>query len=228
MSTMESKTSMQFLYGDRELWVGICDLLTTEVEVIVNSSNTELSHTEGLAGIIQAAAGENLNIQSRQLIQEYGQIESGMAVYTEAGHLPYKAIIHAVGPNMGEGDEQHKIEQAVSSSLLLCETNEWSSIAFPAIGAGFSNVPLEICAQAFFRSITHFWDARHECAVEKILICLKQETFKPFFDAFREDAITTAEEQPMMTSEDEAVGHIQLDDAEIADLADEDMDDWFK
>jgi len=225
---MESKTSMQFLYGDRELWVGISDLLTAQVEVIVNPTNSELSHVEGLAGKILAAAGENLQDQSRQLIQEYGQIDSGMAVYTTAGRLPYKAVIHAVAPGMGEGDEQRKIEQTVSRSLLLCEANEWGSIAFPAIGTGFFNIPNEICAQAFFRSITHFWDARQECAVEKIMICLKQETFRPFFDAFRENANTTTEEQPIETSQDEAVGHIELDEAEIADLADDEMADWFK
>ena len=228
MSNMDSKTSMQFLYGDRELWIGISDILTAQVEVIVNPSNSELSHTEGLAGKILAAAGENLQVQSRQLIQEYGQIDSGMAVYTAAGRLPYKAVIHAVAPGMGEGDEQHKIEQAVLRSLLLCEANEWGSIAFPAIGTGFFNVPVEISAQAFFRSITHFWDARHECAVEKILICLREESFRPFFDAFREDAATTTEEQPVMTSQDEVVGHIELDEAEIADLADDEMADWFK
>ncbi|NNF97114.1 MAG: hypothetical protein HKM94_09330, partial [Halobacteria archaeon] len=198
------------------------------VEVIVNPTNSELSHAEGLAGNILAAAGENLQAQSRQLIKEYGQIDSGMAVYTTAGCLPYKAVIHAVGPNMGEGDEQRKIEQAVSRSLLLCEANEWSSIAFPAIGTGFFNVPVEICAQAFFRSITHFWDARQECAVEKIMICLKEETFRPFFDAFREDAKTTTEKQAVITSQDEAVGHIELDEAEIAELNDDDMAEWFK
>ena len=225
---MESNTSMQFLYGDRELWVGIHDLLTAEVEVIVNPSNSELLHTEGLAGKILAAAGENIEIQSRQLIQEYGEIDSGMAVYTEAGRLPYKAVIHAVGPRMGEGDEQRKIEQAVSRSLLLCEANEWNSIAFPAIGTGIFNVPIEICAQAFFRSITHFWDARQESEVEKIVICLKQETFKPFVNAFREDSITTTEEKNVEPPRAEAIGHIELDEAEIAELNDEDMADWFK
>ena len=220
---------MQFLYGDRELWIGICDLLATEVDVIVNPADTQLSHKDGLAGVILAAAGENLDAQRKQLIQEYGQIESGMAVYTTAGNLSYKAIIHAVAPLMGEGDEQHKIEQAVSRSLLLCETNEWNSIAFPPLGTGFFNVPIDVCARAFFRSITHFWDARHESAVEKVMICLEQENFRPFFDAFRDDAITTTEETPKITTQkEEAIGYIDLDEADIADLADDEMADWFK
>ena len=227
MSNIESKTSMQFLYGDRELWVGINDLLTAEVEVIVNPTNSGLSHSGGLAAQILAAAGEELADQSAQLIQEYGSIESGMAVYTTAGHLSYKAIIHAVGPTMGEGDEQHKIEQAVSRSLLLCEANDWNSIAFPAISTGFSNVPIKTCAQAFFRSITHFWDARQESAVEKILICLTSENFRPFFDAFREDAIAKPAEQTTSSTPKEAVGHIVLNEEDLTDIDDE-IADWFK
>ena len=228
MSSSENKTSMQFLFGDRELWIGIHDILATQVDVIVNPSDSELSHTEDLAGTILAAAGEELETQRRLLIKEYGKIESGMAVYTTAGQLPYKAVIHAVVPSMGEGEEQYKIEQAVLRSLLLCEANEWSSIAFPPIGTGYFNVPIDTCAQAFFRSITHFWDARQECAVNKVMICLEEDTFRPFFDAFREDAITTSEEKPDIKPQDEAVGHIELDEEEIADLADDEMADWFK
>ncbi len=228
MSSSENKTSMQFLFGDRELWVGVHDLLTTQVDVIVNPSDSELSYIENLSGRILTAAGEDIEIQRKQLIQEYEQIDSGMAVYTTAGRLPYKAVIHAVVPSMGEGDEQHKIEQAVSRSLLLCEANEWSSIAFPVIDTEFFNIPIEIYARAFFRSITHFWDARHDSAVEKVMICLEEETFRPFFDAFREDAITTNEEHTVKTSTEESIGHIELDEEEIADLADDDMADWFK
>ena len=222
-----NKTSMQFLYGDRELRLEICDLLNAEVEVIVNSANDALTYDGGLAIQILASAGDILATQSQQLIQEYGRIESGMAVYTEAGHLPYKAVIHAVGPKAEEGDVQHKIERAVSRSLLLCETNDWSSIAFPAISTGFYNVPIETCAQAFFRSITHFWDARQETAVEKIIICLTENKFRPFFNAFRDDAINSPEENNALPESKETVGYIVLNEEESA-IIDDEIADWFK
>ena len=227
MSTINNKTSMQFLYGDRELWMGVNDLLTAEVDVIVNPANSELRHSGGLAAKILAAAGDELASQSVQLIREYQSIESGMAVYTTAGHLPFKAVIHAVGPTMGEGDEQHKIEQAVSRSLLLCEANDWHSIAIPAISTGFFNVPIEICAQAFFRAITHFWDARQESAVEKILICLTNDNFRSFFDAFREDAIAEPAEKIIPMTPKEAVGYIALNEEDLTEIDDE-ISDWFK
>ena len=225
-----SEQSMQFLFGDRELRVQVSDLLKAPVDVIVNPANGGLYHAGGLAAIIVQAAGEQVQIDSDKLVREYGVLESGMAVFTEAGDLPYKAIIHAVGPMMGEGNEQHKLEQAVLRSLLLCEANDWKSIAFPAVSAGVFRVPIEICAQAFFRAITHFWDARQECVLEKITICLTEKHFQAFFDAFREDAITDVRgdiPNSLSDSGEPPVGYVDLDEAEV-NLGNDEIKDWFK
>ncbi len=225
-----SQQSMQFRYGDRELRVEVADLLQAPVAVIVNPANGGLYHAGGLAGIILQAAGKQLQLDSDRLVREYGVLESGMAVYTDAGQLPYQAIIHAVGPMMGEGNEQHKLEQAILRSLLLCETNDWQSIAFPAISAGIFRVPIEICAQAFYRAITHFWDARQECAVGKIIICLTERHFQAFFAAFREETnqSTTPVSSTQTDSPDEnSIGIIELDETEV-NRDNADIDDWFK
>ena len=226
---MAASKSMQFLFGDRELVINVQDLLTAPVEVIVSSSNTTLTHEGGVAGQILQKAGSQVQSESEQLIKEYGQIDSGMAVYTNAGELPYKAVIHAVGPQMGEGDEQRMLETAISRSLQLCEMNEWHSIAFPAISTGYSQVPLEICSQAFFRSITRFWDARHECVLDKIILCLTEKNFQAFFDAFREEGINEASVKTTGANDHtESVGEIDLSNTDIASLDNGDIDDWFK
>lgn len=228
-----TEQSMQFLYGDRELLLGVGDLLSAPVEVIVSPANRTLQHSDGLAARILAAAGDDLEQQSRQLIREYGEIESGMAVFTSAGELPYRAVIHAVAPDMGEDDEQRKLEQAISRSLLLCEANEWSSIAFPAIGTGNFTVPVEICAMAFFRAITNFWDARHECSVGRIELCLDEQNFRPFFDAFREesmvpDATGDGLQDRVVDAPEPAVGYVDLSEESQQDLDDDEVADWFK
>lgn len=224
-----NQQSMQFLYGDRELLLTVGDLLQAAVEVIVSPADSHLTHGDTLAAAILERAGDGLRRDSEQIIREYGKIDSGMAVYTGAGTLPYKAIIHAVAPRMGDGDEQFGIEQAVLRSLQLCELNEWRSIAFPAIGAGSFDVPVETCAQALFRTITHFWDARDDSSVEKVVVYLTEDQFRPFFDAFREEGIGT--EQTMPANNDEAeipTGHVDLSEQDIAGLDDEEIDDWFK
>lgn len=223
---------MRFLFGDRELILGVTDLLSSRVDVIVSPADTTLRHQAVIARQIRAQAGDSLQQESEQLIREYGAIESGMAVYTCAGELPFKAVIHAVGPEMGEGDEQRKLEQAVSRSLLLCEMNEWQSVCFPLLNSAGAQLPIEMCAQAFFRAITRFWDARHECVVEKVLVSLSQPQFRAFFDAFREQGINEdagASGVPKMVDEaqEEKVGEVDLTDMELS-AQDDEINDWFK
>lgn len=216
---------MQFLFGDWELLLRAQDLLTVSTDVIVNPSNSQLTFPGGLSVKLLMQAGEQVKAECEQVIQEYGQIDSGMAIFTSAGKLPYQAVIHAVGPKMGEGNEQFKLEQAVSRSLKICEVNDWSSIAFPLVGAGNSKIPIELCAQAFFRAITHFWDARRESVLENILICTTDRNFQPFLNAFREK-----DEEVSVKHEikEESVGEVTLSEEDISSLEDRDIDGWFK
>lgn len=230
MTLVSDQPAMRFLFGDRELLLVAGDLLSAPVEVIVNTANHDLSLEEGLASQLRQYAGNHLQTESEQLIREYGPIDTGMAVYTSAGELPYKAIIHAIGPQMGEGEEQRKLEQAISRSLQLCDMNEWRSIGFPALGTGKLEIPVAICAQAFYRAITRFWDARHDCAVEKVMVCLRPQRFRSFFDAFREHGIGSeeAEATPMQATDEDVIGEVELGEAEIAELDDADINKWFK
>lgn len=226
----QEKLSMRFLFGDRELLLAVTELLAAPVEVIVSPAEGSLQHRAGLARQIRDEAGNRLQDESEQLIREYGRIDPGMAVYTSAGDLQFKAVIHAVSPALGEGDEQRKLEQAVSRSLQLCEMNEWHSIGLPMLGADESALPVEMCAQAFFRAITRFWDARHECPVEKVIISLQQEQFRPFFDAFREQGFgpETGDEELASDNTDGIIGEIDLSDLDVSDMDDTDINDWFK
>jgi len=221
---------MRFLFGDRELILAVTELLSAPVDVIVSPAERTLQHQAGVAGQIRQRAGDRLQQESAQLIKEYGEIDSGMAVYTSAGELPFKAIIHAVCPGMGEGDEQRKLEQSVSRSLQLCEVNEWRSVCFPLLSSEHAPLPIALCAQAFFRAITRFWDARHECVVEKVLVALPQAQFRPFFDAFREHGLTeAATDEAIKRQTPEAItGEVDLSDIELSEQDNADIDDWFK
>jgi len=224
-----SGKSMQFLFGDRELVINSRDLLDAPVDVIVNSANNDLSHHAGLAARILELGGEKVRQECSMLLQQYDSIDSGMAVYTTAGDLPFKSVIHVVGPRMGEGQEQQKLEQSIARCLQLCEINEWHSIAFPAISAGLSNVPIDICAQGFFRSITHFWDARLECALDRIELCLSSANLMAFISAFREDALqdNSVDISPETTEKEVVIGYVELTEDDIANSNDDEINDWF-
>jgi O-acetyl-ADP-ribose deacetylase len=55
----------------------------------------------------------------QQESDKIGFVQVGSAVITTAGKLSCKSVIHAVGPKMGEGDENNKLRKAVQSSLFL-------------------------------------------------------------------------------------------------------------
>lgn len=228
-----TKNTMQFLYGDRELLLQIADLFSAPVDVIVNPANGGLSHGGGVAGQFIERGGEIIQQESDQFIKEYGPLESGMVALTSAGELPYKAVLHAVGPRMGEGHEQEKVKQAVSSCLKLCSMHDWESIAFPAISTGIFNVPVDVVAKGFFHAISSFWDARLDEPPSKIIICLTKDNFQPFFNAFRDASMMPdeAEHSPQLTTKDESeieTGIVNLDDNDISALEDDDVNDWFK
>ena len=230
---MTDKT-MQFLYGDRELLLEVSDLFLAPVDVIVNAANGGLSHGGGVAGQFISRGGEIIQQESDQFINEHGELETGMVAMTSAGSLPYQAVLHAVGPRMGEGDEQEKIRLAVSHSLKLCGMHGWESIAFPAISSGVFQVPIDVVARGFFHAISSYWDARFDEPPSKIIICLTQNNFQPFKDAFNDMAAPTSESEHTRQDivEDEnniETGIINLDDAEISALeSDDEVDDWFK
>ena len=228
---------MQFLFADRELILMVADLLTAPVDVIVNPANGSLFHGGGVAGQILQQGGEQVQEESDLFIKEHGVLESGMVAFTTAGNLPYQAVIHAVGPKMGEGGEQEKIQQAVSRSLQLCDMHGWKSVAFPAISTGIFSVPVEVSAAAMFTAITSFWDARSEGAPEKVIICLTKNTFQSFFDAFREKS-SLSEVESLPTNDAASIPHkeggelkigiVDISEQDISDLGSDEIDGWFK
>lgn len=229
-----TKNTMQFLYGDRELLIQIADLFAAPVDVIVNPANGGLSHGGGVAGQIVERGGEIIQQESDQFIKQHGELHSGMVAMTSAGALPFQAILHAVGPRMGEGDEEDKVTQAVSSCLKLCQMHDWQSIAFPAISTGIFRVPVDVVARGFYRAITSFWDARLEGAPDKVMICLTQDNFEPFVLAFRDasmqpDAASPPSQSVAQDEREPETGEIELDETAIAELNDDDdeVNDWF-
>src|SRR5207302_6901007 len=93
------------------------NLLEEPVDAIVNAANGHLAHGGGVAGVISRAAGPELQQESDRLVAERGPLPTGSAVVTGAGKLPFKGVIHAVGPGYGQGDEEAKLVEALTRAL---------------------------------------------------------------------------------------------------------------
>jgi O-acetyl-ADP-ribose deacetylase (regulator of RNase III) len=149
------------------------NLLEEPVDAIVNAANGHLAHGGGVAGIISRAAGPELQAESDALIRRLGPLPTGSAVVTTAGKLPFKGVIHAVGPRQGEGDEENKLFKALTAAFARANEKGWTSVSFPAVSSGIFAVPLEICARAYVR-------AARASPLRNVRLCLRDQ---PVIDA---------------------------------------------
>jgi putative ATPase len=149
------------------------NLLEEPVEAIVNAANGHLAHGGGVAGIISRAAGPELQAECDRLVRDRGPIPTGDAVVTGAGKLPFKGVIHAVGPRNGEGDEEGKLVRALSAAFQRARERGWQSVSFPAVSAGIFAVPLDICARAYLK-------AARAAGLRNVRLCLRDQ---PVIDA---------------------------------------------
>ncbi|HJT47010.1 MAG TPA: macro domain-containing protein [Nitrososphaeraceae archaeon] len=123
------------------------DITERNVDAIVNAANSYLKHGGCVAAAIVRKGGTIVQEESDKIIAKTGIVSVGSAVSITAGNLPCKAVIHTVGPKMGEGNEDYKLREAVRSSLLLASEKGFRSISMPAISSGIFGFPKGRCAK---------------------------------------------------------------------------------
>ena len=148
------------------------DLLAENTDAIVNAANSHLAHGAGVALAIAKAAGFELVEEGNRIVRQQGEVPVGKAVVTTAGRLPFKGVIHTVGPRMGEGDEQEKLVEALYSSFLRAHEKGWGSVSFPGVSSGIFSVPHNICAYAYHAAVSRFWLTYEDSALHLIRLVL--------------------------------------------------------
>ena len=110
------------------------------VDAIVNAANDTLMHGGGVAKVISDAAGYQLDRESRDYVKKKGLIRVGDNCLTSAGNLPYRAVIHAVGPQWHDyKDKKDCLEdlyKTVINILTTSDREKYREVAMSAISAG--------------------------------------------------------------------------------------------
>ncbi len=116
-------------------------IIEEPVEAIVNPANERLAHGGGVAGLIARSGGPQIQRES----DRRAPVATGSATHTTAGQLPFRCIIHAVGPiwRGGQYGEERLLAAAVRSALELADRLGIRSLSLPAISTGIFNYPLE-------------------------------------------------------------------------------------
>jgi O-acetyl-ADP-ribose deacetylase (regulator of RNase III) len=151
------------------------DITEMQTDAIVNAANDRLILGGGVAGAIRKKGGPQIQAECNKI----GGTFVGGAVITTAGNLKAKHVIHAVGPRMGEGNENEKLKNATLNSLKIADQNNLKSISFPAISAGIFGFPIESCAEIMLKTTIEYLNGK--TALEKVIFCLYgNDTYQVF------------------------------------------------
>jgi O-acetyl-ADP-ribose deacetylase (regulator of RNase III) len=166
------------------------DITVLDVDAIVNAANARLIMGGGVAGAILKKGGWSIQAECDKI----GGTFVGGAVITGAGRLKAKYVIHAVGPRMGEGDEEEKLRNATLNSLKIASEKRLKTVAFPAISTGIFGYPIKECARIMLNAANDYLkDHPHP---EKVLFCLydraSYETFSEFAKKCKKDLTKTS------------------------------------
>ena len=152
------------------------DIAELDAEAIVNAANAHLKMGGGVAGAILRKGGRTIQDECDRI----GFIGAGNAAVTGAGRLKAKYVIHAVGPRMGEGDEDAKLKNATINALKIATENRLKSVAFPAISTGIFGYPADKCA-GIMLSQTDEYLAKNAFP-ERVIFCLYDSSTYAVFD----------------------------------------------
>jgi len=147
------------------------DIVTLDVDAIVNAANNSLLGGGGVDGAIHRAAGPQLLAECRAL---HG-CKTGEAKITRGHNLLARHIIHTVGPvwQGGQNGEPELLASCYRCSLQLAAEHELESVAFPAISTGIYGYPLAEATRVAVASVTTFLES-HDLDV--IFACFDDET----------------------------------------------------
>ncbi len=135
--------------------VTVGDIFEQKVDAIVNPAHPSLLAGSGLCGKIFKQAGKSeLENFCRSKLQrmKLNALAVGQTIITPAFNLPFQSIIHTAVPKF----YQHGVEALTDcylNSIKLAIDNKLMSLAFPALGIGINQIPIEASAQKMREAI---------------------------------------------------------------------------
>jgi len=156
------------------------DITKITADAIVNAANTSLLGGGGVDGAIHRAGGPAILEECRKVRARQGSLKVGAAVYTTAGNLPARYVIHTAGPvwNGGGRNEAELLEASYLNSLKLVIELGCASVSFPNISTGIYGFPKEQAAGIAVNTICAFLKANPALQLKVLLVCYDRDHFE--------------------------------------------------
>ncbi|NXI45364.1 PAR14 polymerase, partial [Galbula dea] len=167
--TSSSKASQNTVENVYEMTVGSVvfrvakgSITEEETDVIVNITNKTFNLKTGVSKAILSSAGRAVEDECAQL----ASTPNKNFITTQAGSLPCKKIIHFVA--------QEDIKEVVSKVLQECELQQYTSVAFPAIGTGEAGRDPAVVVDNMIDAVTDFAKSNSSPSLKTIKVVIFQ------------------------------------------------------
>ncbi|XP_061170810.1 protein mono-ADP-ribosyltransferase PARP14-like [Saccostrea echinata] len=200
-SSNDRKKGRMSSSGDRKkIKVISGELAKMKVDVIVNSADKSLDLSIGnISKSLSRAGGESLQDECK--IKYKHGIEPGKVAITKGGNLKCKQVYHGTIKRWDhwKGDALGKLTDFVKECLRIADTNQMSSIAFPALGTGRLGYPPELAAKTMFKCCREFHSKNRDSSLKEIFFVIYHkdaEILEAFKTKERESESEGAEAPP--------------------------------
>ncbi|KAL3865073.1 hypothetical protein ACJMK2_006706 [Sinanodonta woodiana] len=187
------------------------------IDAIVNAANDRLLHGGGVAHHISKAAGGDkspLEIECREYIKNNSKLDVTKNFTSSAGKMPYKGVIHAVGPIWSEYKVKEECAEALSLTIVNvlkeAHAKEFSKIALPAISSGIYGVPKKVCADMYIKGVMDYDSMVPSTHVKEIhFVDINKDILQEIKDAYgRWKPNDTSQDKKAKSSSSELPGQI--------------------
>ncbi len=151
------------------------DITEEDVDAVVNAANGYLVHGGGVALAIGRAGGKIIQEESNAIVRKRGLLKTGESAITSGGNLKAKYVIHTVGPQWGEGNEEKKLKQAIVSLLEIAKDKGLNSISIPAVSCGVFGFPKELGTEIIVKTAIEFVESNESNLRELRFVGLGEE-----------------------------------------------------
>ena len=139
------------------------DITQVKADAVVNAANSLGEMGGGVAGALLRVGGAEVEAEAKSK----APIPVGEAIFTTAGKLPYKGIVHA--PTMEKPAQRttvDKVRNATLAALLCADSYGVKVLAIPGMGTGVGGVDPAAAAEAMVETLRNYETA----SVRKIIL----------------------------------------------------------
>jgi O-acetyl-ADP-ribose deacetylase (regulator of RNase III) len=161
------------------------DITRIAADAIVNAANSALRGGGGVDGAIHRAGGPAIMADLERRHGSRRFCPTGSAVVSDAGNLPARIVIHAVGPVWSGGAEGESIllADAHRAALDLAAAESCRTVSIPAISTGVYGYPVDAAAPVAIGTVRAWLDANPDAIEVVTFVLFSTNALDVFTDA---------------------------------------------